>query len=581
MRFLWPYLRRFGAQWRLMLPGMAAGAGCLLAGTGLLALSGWFLSAAAVAGISVLTARTFNYFPPSGGVRFFSIARTLCRYGERVWVHEATFCFLRDLRVYLWRAILPLSGCRLAPMRHADLLNRLLADVDTLDHLYARLLAPLAALVIFLPLLCFFVAILDVFLALYLSGCLLAAAVVLPWGFYRLGQGPGEALQESRRQLRVWLLDYLQGQAEWTLFGASQRVRAGVDAAEARFLDDQEALAALAALNAALWLLIGGGLVLSVLYLAASGVGQVAPPGPLWALVVLTAMASLECLPPLAAAFLHLPASVQAARRLDVLVRPEAAAPVFPDRSPTPASGRLHLAGVDFSYRPELPVLHQLDLEIAAGRKVALLGPTGSGKSTLLGLITREWTPDAGQICLDGRPLAAYSEQALREGMSVMSQRIHLFAASLRDNLRLAASSASEPDDAQLASVLERVGLGQLLSGEGLDAWIGDGGRLLSGGEQRRIGVARILLRPAPLWLLDEPTEGLDPVTERAILDLLLEAAQDKTLLMISHRRVGLSAMDEVYRLAAGRLERMEKRALPIRAAGAGEGCIQRVTKSN
>lgn len=99
-----------------------------------------------------------------------------------------------------------------------------------------------------------------------------------------------------------------------------------------------------------------------------------------------------------------------------------------------------------------------------------------------------------------------------------------------------------------------------------------------NGGEQRRIGIARILLRPAPLWLLDEPTEGLDPVTERAILDLLLEAAQDKTLLMISHRRVGLSAMDEVYRLEAGRLERMEKMALPVRGAGAGEACIQGVT---
>lgn len=579
MNLLWPYLRRFGAQWRLMLAGMIAGAGCLLAGTGLLALSGWFLSAAAVAGFSVFTARAFNYFPPAGGVRFFSIVRTLCRYGERVWIHEATFCFLRDLRVCLWRAILPLSGGRLAPIRHADLLNRLLVDIDTLDHLYARLLAPLAALIFFLPLLCLFVAFFDGFLALCLSGSLLTAAVLLPWCFYRLGQAPGEALQESRRELRVRLLDYLQGQAEWLLFGANHRVRAEVDAAEARFLDDQNALASLSGLNAALWLLIGGGIVLSVLYLAASGVGQAKPPGPLWALMVLTAMASLECLPPLATAFLHLPAAIQAARRIDALTRPDVNCfPFFPAASPNPASGALQLVGVDFSYRPEVPVLHQLNLEIAAGRKVALLGATGSGKSTLLALITREWTPSAGEIRLDGRALTDYSEQALRGGMSVMSQRVHLFAASLRDNLRLAASSASEPDDAQLASVLERVGLEKLLSGEGLDTWIGDGGRLLSGGEQRRIGIARILLRPAPLWLLDEPTEGLDPVTERAILDLLLEAAQDKTLLMISHRRVGLSAMDEVYRLEAGRLERMEKMALPVRGAGAGEACIQGVT---
>lgn len=135
-----------------------------------------------------------------------------------------------------------------------------------------------------------------------------------------------------------------------------------------------------------------------------------------------------------------------------------------------------------------------------------------------------------------------------------MSQRVHLFGASLRDNLALALMAGREADDEQLAQVLQQVGLDNLLLGEGLDAWIGEGGRRLSGGEQRRIGIARILLRSAPLLLLDEPTEGLDHSTERAVLDLLFKAAEGKTLLMICHRPVGLSAMDRVYRLNEGRL---------------------------
>ena len=196
-------------------------------------------------------------------------------------------------------------------------------------------------------------------------------------------------------------------------------------------------------------------------------------------------------------------------------------------------------------------------LQLHAGEKLALLGQTGCGKSTLLGLLTREWTAQSGEILLDGRPLTQYGEDALRASCSVVSQRVHLFADTLRGNLTLAAPGAS---DERLIEVLTQVGLGTLLRDEGeqaeqgLDAWLGDGGRPLSGGERRRIGIARALLHDAPLWLLDEPTEGLDTQTEREIMDLLLTLGADRTLLLISHRLLGLERMDRVALMEEGRI---------------------------
>ncbi len=157
-------------------------------------------------------------------------------------------------------------------------------------------------------------------------------------------------------------------------------------------------------------------------------------------------------------------------------------------------------------------MLHNFSLTLAAGEHLALLGPTGCGKSTLLALITRGWEAQRGTIRLNGIDLAAWDEASLRQRISVVPQRVHLFSATLRDNLLLAAPEAS---DAQLIDVLQRVGLAHLTQhSEGLNAWLGEGGRQLSGGELRRLAIARALLHDAPLMLLDEPTEGLDATTE-------------------------------------------------------------------
>ena len=199
----------------------------------------------------------------------------------------------------------------------------------------------------------------------------------------------------------------------------------------------------------------------------------------------------------------------------------------------------------------EFLALQNVSFDIHEGETVSLIGHSGCGKSTLLQLLTRAWDPQRGQIRFNNTLLTDFSEQALRQTVSVVPQRVPLFSATLRDNLLLAAPHAS--DDA-LRAMLEQVGLQKLLEDEGLNSWLGEGGRQLSGGELRRLAIARALLHDAPLMLLDEPTEGLDATTESQILDLLANVMRGKTVLMVTHRLRGLASFDRIIVMDNGQI---------------------------
>lgn len=557
MKLLLPFIRLFRRQSLMMFVGLLLTVTTLMAGIGLLSLSGWFLSATAVAGLALATAETFNYFTPAGGVRFLSIARTASRYGERLATHEATFRILTDLRLWAWRSLLPLSERNLSGMRRGDLLNRLVADIDTLDHLYLRLLTPLTAFLLMLLALTTFIGWFDLNLAILLCTGLLLSWLLLPSVFYLLGRQPGRELIEARRSYRVRLLEWLSGQAELSLFsdakdGAAESFRAELDRAEQSWFASQKAMAAITGLSQAMLILCHGLLVLLLLWFAAAGVGPAVPPGPLLAMVLFATLACIEMMMPLVGAFQHLSSVLLAAKRVSELTEQRSDIEFPAVSAAMPDSGALIIKDVHFGYTDTQPVLQGLSLQVPAGSKVALLGKTGSGKSSLLALITRQWQPQQGEILLGGVPVASLDEKTLRASMTVVSQRVQLLSASLRDNLQLALPEKVTDDT--LAEVLRQVGLEGLLAGEGLNAWIGEGGRQLSGGEQRRIGVARALLRDAPLLLLDEPTEGLDRRTEQEILKLLLQFAKDKTLVMISHRLTGMAQMDAIHLLDEGKI---------------------------
>jgi len=550
MKILLPYLALYRRHWFRLSLGIILAIVTLLASIGLLTLSGWFLAASAVAGLAGLY--TFNYMLPAAGVRGAAIFRTAGRYAERLVSHDATFRVLAHLRVFTFTKIMPLSPGGIARFRQADLLNRLVADVDTLDHLYLRVISPLVSALVIILVVTFGLSFLDLNLALTLGAIMLALMLLLPVIFYRAGQPIGRELTTLRGAYRTQLNAWLQGQAELVVFGAQARFRQTLDDIERRWMTRQQQQAKLSGLSQATIIACAGLTVTLMLWLAAGGFATLAQPGALIALFVFAPLAAFEALGPVAAAFQHLGQVIACAQRVSQVIEQQPLV-TFPMQGASAQNqADLYIEDLNFTYPGQpLPVLKGIGLNIRAGEHVALLGQTGCGKSTLLQLVTRAWDADSGSIKLNDKPLADYAESSLRQMMTVVSQRVHIFNNTLRENLRMASPHSS---DAELASALEAVDLHVLLEGEGLNAWLGEGGRQLSGGEQRRLGLARGLLHNAPLWLLDEPTEGLDAETERHILALLSKHCQDKTLVLVTHRLYGLENMDKICVMEEGQI---------------------------
>ncbi|MGL5336607.1 MAG: heme ABC transporter ATP-binding protein/permease CydC [Enterovibrio sp.] len=536
----------------------------LLASIGLLTLSGWFLSASAVTALSVAT--YFNYMLPAASVRGLSLMRTGGRWAERVVSHDATFKLLTSLRKLFFDKLAPLIPGKIANIRDADLLNRITADVDAMDHLYLRLLSPLLAGFVAVVLCSAFVACFDLQLGILLGAILLLFLLALPVLFFHLGKPYGKTLTQTKSLLRIALLDWLQGHAELELFAASARYRSKIEQQEQALLAAQKKMNQISAFASGLLIASAGFSTILVLWLGANGVGSnVADPK--LAMVVFATMASFELLQPLAGAFQFLSQTTQSAERLNEILHAQPAVSFTPSQNGAQAfsSCKLRFDDVSFSYPNAVqPALEKISFTLETGQKLAVLGKTGSGKSTLLKLITRAFDPSCGHIYLNDQPISAFSENVLRRSMSVVSQRVDILNCTLADNLRLAKPAASEQE---LLEILEKVGLSHLAA-HGLDEWLGDGGRPLSGGEARRIGVARAILYDAPLLLLDEPTEGLDQHTEQQILQLLLEHAQHKTLLLITHRLALLEQMDNLLVLENGKLIESGNHAALMQNAG-------------
>ncbi|MDU1953550.1 heme ABC transporter ATP-binding protein/permease CydC [Atlantibacter hermannii] len=550
MRALLPYLALYKRhKWMLSL-GVVLAIITLLASIGLLTLSGWFLSASAVVGVAGVY--SFNYMLPAAGVRGAAITRTAGRYFERLVSHDATFRVLAHLRVYTFSKVLPLSPSGIARFRQGELLNRLVADVDTLDHLYLRVISPLAGALVVILVVAVGLSVLDVTLALTLGGIMLLTVLLLPPLFYRAGKSTGEALTALRAQYRQQLTAWLIGHAELTIFNAASRYRDALDSTESEWQEAQRRQAGLTAISQAVMMLISGMTVVLMLWMAAGGVGGNTAPGALIALFVFCALAAFEALAPVTGAFQHLGQVIASALRVTHLTEQQPDVTFSDATMSAPEQAAVTFDKVSFRYSQQAqPALNQVSLTIQGGERVALLGRTGCGKSTLLQLLTRAWDPQQGEITLAGLPLTQYSESALRASMSVVPQRVHLFSATLRDNLLLAAPQAS---DARLASTLTQVGLEKLLEDGGLNSWLGEGGRQLSGGELRRLAIARALLHDAPLMLLDEPTEGLDAGTEQQILSLLDTVTANKTVLMITHRLRGLADFNRIVVMDNGQI---------------------------
>ncbi|MBF1245203.1 MAG: cysteine/glutathione ABC transporter ATP-binding protein/permease CydC [Haemophilus sp.] len=544
MRALLPFLRLFKFAKLPLFLGLVLMITGLASSIGLLTTSGWFLAATAIAGLGTL----FNFFYPSASVRGLAIGRTLFRYFEKLVTHDATFRILAKLRVQVFEKIIPLSPGVLNRYRNSDLLNRLVSDVDTLDSLYLRLIAPFITAIFVILAMCIGLSFVNVPLALGLGASLLLLVFVIPTVFYQLGKKFGDKLVHSRALYRTQFLEFIQAQAELLLFNAEDKLKDNMAKTEANWQADQQKEANLSGFSTALSLFLNGLIIAAMLWFSSQAeFGNDEYRMAFIALFTFAALASFEILMPLGSAFLHIGQVIASAERVTDIIEQQPLV-TFNGKAEFDHNATTLIEAKDLSFTyPERQnrALENLNLTIQKGKKVAILGKTGSGKSTLLQLLVRNYDANQGELFLAGKPITDYAEDTLRSQFCFLTQRVHVFSDTLRQNLQFA--RAVNISDEKMIEVLNQVGLGKLLEQEqGLDIWLGEGGRPLSGGEQRRLGLARILLNDASILLLDEPTEGLDRETERQILRLILAHAENKTLIMVTHRLTAIEQFDEL-----------------------------------
>ncbi|MDT8332722.1 thiol reductant ABC exporter subunit CydC [Roseomonas gilardii] len=544
---MWRDLARILGLWRAHRAGLALGAlvACLaaLSGVALLSLAGHGVSQGLRHGAMAAATGALLLLRP------LILLRPVLRWMERMTTHAATFRALADTRVWFFRRLAERLPAGIGLRRAGDLLGRLVSDVEALDGLYLRAMAPMAAATAT-------VLAIAALLGWASPGLMavvalpLALALLLPPLLAPLAARRSAAVAEARGTLRARAVEPLLGLED--VLSNNGEARAGArlaEAGQAQSLAEGRAsrigtlggaagalLAQAALLGALAWGLAGG-----------AGAAALAVPA------LFLALAAAESLAALPRAGIALAGAGAAARRL--LEAADAPVPAHDPAAPAPLppGHAIRMRDIRFAWEAERePVLDGFSLEIPEGARVVLLGPSGAGKSTVAALLLGLARPQSGSITLGGVEIAGLSAHDLRRRITCLTQDARLFDDTIAANLRLARPEASE---AELWQALDRARIGDLVRAlpEGLETRCGEAGARFSGGQARRLTLARALLSPAPVLILDEPAAGLDVSAERAFLETLDEATAGRTVLLITHRLTGAEHPTRVLRLAGGR----------------------------
>ena len=548
MKTLLFLLRLLSGNWRWALAGLALAVMSMLANIALMAVSGSFLTGMAIAGAA---GASFNYFVPAATIRALAILRSGSRYLERLTTHEATFRLIGGLRARVFRALAPRLPFGLPGVHSGDLSGRLGGDLDSLQRAYLQLLVPAAAAGLVGTAVVAYGWGVDRDAASVLAVGLLLGGAGLPALLALAGRKPGRTAVEALSDLRAWAVDMAEGREELAAFAATRRHAERLEGLQHRLATAQRRTARQEAFAASGTQALGSLLMWAVVLAGASTVAAGALAASDLVMLAFLALASTEAVAPLAGAFQAWGAVAAACDRVRPLLSHATAAGQPTACTPTPANRTPpHVRLVDVTARypgAATPALRNLTLDLPPGARIALIGASGSGKSTVAALLAGFLAVETGRIEIAGRGGCAASL------LATAPQTPHLLAGSVRRNLLVADPDAS---DAAMLGACATAGLDSWLAGlpNGLDTVIGAGGRPLSGGEARHLTVARALLGSGPLLVLDEPGEGLDPATERAMMDRLLEATGGRTVLLITHRATGLEHMDHVAVLDRGQV---------------------------
>jgi ATP-binding cassette, subfamily C, bacterial CydC len=520
----------FRPYWSWAIAGIIVSFISLMANIVLLSISGWFITTMGLAGVA---GAAVNYFTPAAIIRACAILRTGGRYIERLISHEATFRLMAEMRSWVYHKIEAMPLAQSSQYHSGDLLARLRGDIDALEGFYINVIVP--ACVAFLAL----IVITAVFawhspgLALIQFCLLITAGIAIPLLVLFKGRAQSRAIVIKKANLKMQMVDNLQSYAEIKVYGIAASRRTITISQSDELIDAQCSLGMMDGAaqgvngflaNMGLWC----ALIIALLLYQQGTIQKADIP-----MLSLFALASFEAVLPLSLAFQSLEGFLQSARRLFVLDQNQSEE-VSPNPLQKNAVFFLHMKNVHFTYPGRPTVLNNFSLSLEKGKITPLIGPSGTGKSSVIHLLARLYRPQSGFITLNGVDYDALSDDAIRQYFSVVPQSPYLFIGTLRSNLQMANPLATQQEIDHACWV---AGLEDMISAlpKGYDTYVGEGGSTLSGGEIRRLAIARAVLKNAPCLLLDEPTEGLDKQTAQKVKTRLFEWAKDKAVLYITH----------------------------------------------
>lgn len=547
MRSLFQIIRvLLAGERRAFAQGMALSVTVLLMGVALLALSGWFITAAAAAGL-IGMGTIFNVFAPSAMVRFLALGRTAARYGERLTTHDATLRALSNLRVRLLRGVLMSPYRQIERLRASVFLNRVTSDIDALDGLALRFVLPGLAglLVIGGTALAIALLVHPIIAVLIAVGYGIGPTLVFFWGQARADR-PSRKAQAGMQALRSRIIDLITMREELIVFGQIQAARTGVERA-ADYQSKSQSYVERIERETGLWLdLMGWAVVASALGIGAylAQIGEITAAQA--AIGIFAALALSEAVAPLRRALSEIGRMRAAAKRIVPMINTSPAT----QGMGVNARATTLVAEAFASATPanNAPLFDPVSFCVGPGETVALTGRSGCGKSTVLLQAAGHGTASWGTLQFGGLDVDQIDTDLRRRLIAMVPQRHALVAGTIAENLRLAAPAAT---DAELWTMLEAVQLAETaLRKSGLDAQLGFRGAGLSGGEARRLVLARALLRKPKLLLLDEPTEGLDAPLASRVLAGIRRTLPDTAILMAAHRPEEVDFADRVVALS-------------------------------
>ncbi|SMH28960.1 amino acid ABC transporter ATP-binding/permease protein [Mesorhizobium australicum] len=523
---------------RMLLAGAVLSLATALAGIALLGLSGWFITATSIAGASVATALAFDVFMPSAGIRLLALGRTASRYGERLATHEATLKVLAALRERVFRGWASPAAARALAMRPSRALFRLTLDIDALDTLYLRIIVPVFAATGTALAISAALGFIHPLLGAGAALLLLAAGLGIPALATRRAETFVRRRAHALEALRSRTIDLVKGRTDLLMAGRASAQIEAVAAADRRLAQADIGLTRVEA-DAGFALGVAGAGLLAGVLLAVALLAERGDIGaPAAAFAILLAMASLEPFAPLRRGAVEFGRTLLAARRLAPRLTNEAGTTALPEPAQAGVAARLHLVSASYDGHVR-PVLFDVSLTLRRGERVAIIGQSGAGKSTILSLLAAELPAMRGSVEI----LPA----------TLLTQRTELFADTLHGNLALARPEATETE---MFASLAAAGLDDMMGRlpRGLYTPLGEAGAGLSGGQARRLALARILLRDAPVWLMDEPTEGLDGPTARDVVARIDAAAVNRSLVIATHIRREAELADRLVLMRDGRI---------------------------